>query len=84
MWIWKKYNADETSTEKASDIAVFSARETRFVLGRTSLKQETLMRNWKNHKEVNVTKHKQQSSHKLTLMLRIFYWCFCLFLLAAL
>ena len=38
------------------------------------------MKNWKSHKKFNVTKQKRQSSHKLKLMLRIFYWCFCLFL----
>ena len=63
---------------------MFTARGKRFVLGRTSLKQETLMRNWKNHKKFNVTKQKQQSSYKLTLMLKDFYWCLYLFLLAAL
>ena len=46
--------------------------------------QETLMKNWKNHKKFNVTKQKQRLRHKIALMLRVFYWCFYLFLLTAL
>ena len=33
--------------------------------------------NRKNCKKLNFTKWKQQSNHKLTLMKRVFYWCFC-------
>ena len=39
IWIWKKRNSDESSTEQASVIAVFSGRGTTFALGRTTLKQ---------------------------------------------
>ena len=35
MWIYKNHDTDESSTEQASDMDVFSARGTRFLLGRT-------------------------------------------------
>ena len=41
------------------------------------------MKNWKSDNKFNVTKQKQQSSHKFRLMLKVFYWCSYLFLLTA-
>lgn len=98
LWVYFHFvlgscnDADLKKTMKAfkliksalSDVQLLFEQSTSQVCSGETQHQETLVSNHKNRKKLNVTRWKQQSSHNLTLMQRVFYWSFYLFLLIAL